>query len=125
LLEFNSALREKAGFLLAGAAESPFGGYQIFQERFFGGPEGLVLGYEGFAEAFEIVCLFGSRQQDVGSKSMRQGIQADGSASFGCLGAGALLSVAAICVNLGLSCHSVPFCSKGTGRFGDCKRRVS
>jgi hypothetical protein len=45
----------------------------------------------------------------------------DGIASFGGGGAGALLCIAAICIDLRLSCHFYP---KGTGEFAECNSLV-
>jgi hypothetical protein len=102
MLKLDSVLYEKAGFLLAGPAESPFGGYQILQERFFGRADGLIFGYEGIAEEIERGSLFVHGDEDFGSEPVFQGVVADGSASFRGGGAGALLCIAAVCVDLRL-----------------------
>src|SRR5712692_8006720 len=108
MLELNGALHEEAGFLLAGPAESPFGGDQVFQERFFCRADGLKFGLERIAEAIELEPVFVHGDENFGGESMFQGVVADGSASFRCGGAGALLCIAAICVDLRLSCHFYP-----------------
>jgi hypothetical protein len=117
MLELESALYEKAGFLFAGPAESPSGGYQILQQRFFGRADGLIFGYEGIAEEIERGPLFVHGDEHFGSEPVFQGVVADDSASFRCGGAGALLCIAAICVDLKLSCHFYP---NGTGEFAEC-----
>ena len=102
MLELDGALHEKAGFLFAGPSESPFGGYQVFQERLFRWADWLKFGYEGVGEEIESGPLFVHGDEDFGGEPVFQGIMADDSASFGCGGAGAFLCIAAVCVDLSL-----------------------
>jgi hypothetical protein len=64
MLKIERALQEKAGFELVGPAEAPFGGCQVFQERFFGWADGLIFGFEGVAEPIELGLVFHGWNQD-------------------------------------------------------------
>ena len=66
MFKIEGALQEKAGFELVGPAKAPFGGGQIFQERFFGRADGLIFGFESVAEPIELGLVFDGGNQDFG-----------------------------------------------------------
>jgi hypothetical protein len=93
---------EQAGLDAAQTLEAPGGHDHLVDQQVFGGADGLMLGLKGFEHLLEIFCLLVGENGDFGGKTVAQGVEADGGASVGSLGAGAFLSIAAIGVDLSL-----------------------
>jgi len=96
---------EETHFESSGASHAPLSGYEILEQRFFGGADRLIFGFVGVAESFELITVFVIEQQGSAGKPVFQGVEADGSASFRCRRASAFLRIAAIGVDLSLRCH--------------------
>jgi hypothetical protein len=90
------------GFGVADAADAPGGGHHLLNEKDLGGGGGRMLGEEVVAEGVELRLLLMIDDEALSGESMANGVKARRVfACFG-LGAGALLSVAAVGFNLTL-----------------------
>ena len=141
LLLVDEAEIEEAGFDGAAAGEAPLGHDDLVDEGGFEGAGGLEVIEEGVEEFFEGVFLFAPDDGVIGSEAVFEGIGADGGLALGGLGAGAVLSVAAIGGDLFVGGHwfvrlltrkdsaSGPAPSRvadesATAMFGGCRRGV-
>jgi len=84
-----------------------------------------VLVVERLEELAQFVLIFAREQEGLGGEPVLEGVEADGGASFGGLGAGAAEGIAAIGVDLFLGCHVEPriargACGGGIGLWGSC-----
>ena len=77
----------------------------LLDQQIFGGPDGLVLGFESIEHFLEFLLILVLEDGVFGGKAVAQSIEADGIASFGSIGAGALLSVQPIGIDLFLRRH--------------------
>ena len=89
----------------ANATETPGGADELFDQGLLGGRLGVVLGEEGLKHLFEWGVFFDVEDDMRGGEAVSEGVQADGGASFGSAGAGAVLSVPAIGVDLFFGGH--------------------
>ena len=89
----------------AHATETPGGADELFEQGLLGGSLRVVLGLEGLQHLFEWGVFFDVKDDMGGSEAVGEGVQADGGASFGCTGPGAVLGVPAIGVDLLLGGH--------------------
>jgi hypothetical protein len=91
---------EEATFDEADAGETPGGHDDLFDEEGLDGAGGLQFVLEGLAGGVELVLVLALDAGAQGGEAMRQCILADGGLALGGFGAGALLSVLAIGVDL-------------------------
>ena len=87
--------------------EAPGGHDHLLDQEVLGGAGGLVFGLEGVQRLVEVLLIFAGENGGFGGETVAQGVEANGGAAFGSLGAGAQLGVPAIGVNLLLGGHGV------------------
>jgi hypothetical protein len=90
---------------VAQARKAPGGHDHLLDEEILGGTGGLVLGLESLERFVEVLLILAGEDGGFGGETVAQGVEADGGAAFGSLGAGAQLGVPAIGVNLLLRGH--------------------
>ena len=102
---FAKPVFEDALFETADATETPGGADELIDESLLGGSLRVELGEGGLEEFFEGGVVFGG-EDDIGcGEAVSESVQADGGASFGSAGAGAVCGVPAIGVDLFLGGH--------------------
>ena len=103
--EVTHAEIEQAGLKGAQTLKAPGGHDHLLDQEIFGGPDGLVLGFESLEHFLEFLLILVLEDGVFGGKAVAQSIEADGIASFGSIGACALLSIQAIGIDLFLRRH--------------------
>jgi hypothetical protein len=96
---------EEAGFEAAATDEAPLGHDDLVDEGGFERSGGLELVEEGVAEFVESLIVFAYDDGGLGSEAVFEGIEADGGLAFGGFGAGAVLGIAAVGVDLFFGGH--------------------
>ncbi len=119
---FRKPVFEDALFETADATKTPSGTDKLVDEGLLGGSLGVEFGESGFEELFEGGVFFGGKDEIGCGEAVGESVEADGSASFGGAGTGALLGVAAIGVDLFFGGHC--FGPAGRARRFQGKRGV-
>ena len=91
---------EPGGFHGPEALEAPGVHNDLVEQESFGGPDGLIFGFEGGEEIVELFFALAGENGVFGGEAVGEGVVADGGASFRRLRAGAFLGVAAVGVEL-------------------------
>ena len=88
---------------------APGGHGELADENFLGGGGGLVLGFEGVEQGFEIGGVFAQQDEGFGGEAVLDAVETDGGAAFGRFRARAFLRVLAVGGDLSFGGHIVPF----------------
>jgi len=92
---------------VAQTRETPGGHDHLLDEEVLGGADGLVFCLKSLECLVEVLLIFAGEDGGFCGETVAQGVEANGGAAFGSLGAGAQLGVPAIGVNLLLGGHGV------------------
>jgi len=87
------------------ASQFPLRDGHLLQVEEFGPGEGLPFGLEIVTKTVEFLAIFAGKDNGARTHAVTEGVQANGLLSLGCSGASGQLRIAAIGLDLFLSCH--------------------
>ena len=115
----------EARFDVVDAGQTPNSHGDTADQRGLGGGGGLVLGFHGFEQSFEFGLAFAGQDDVRGGEPVGDAVETDGGASLGCLGAGALLGVEAVGLDLFECRHDYLFLDLRSSGVFRVARRVA
>ena len=103
---------ENINFAHFQADQFPLGNRHLFYVELLSPGLGLPFDFQIVAKLIEFLTIFARQHDGAGAKAMSEGVHANSSLSLGCLGAGRLLRVASISLELFECCHIVILTNK-------------